>query len=136
MKTLLKAIAGLLLLINGVGALCGGGGLMAYPDGSGLGMPLSMLRHTPFVDFLLPGIILFVANGLCSLAVLAALLFKHKYYPWLVIAQGAVLMGWIVIQVGMIQGVHLLHWLFGGIGLVLVVCGAWLVRAERKMHHG
>jgi membrane protein YdbS with pleckstrin-like domain len=105
---------------------------MASPDGSSFGMPLSMLRHTPFTDFLLPGIILFVANGLCSLAVLAALLFKHKYYPWLVIAQGAVLMGWIVIQVGMIPGVHFLHWLFGGIGFVLVVCGAWLVGVERK----
>jgi heme/copper-type cytochrome/quinol oxidase subunit 3 len=42
---------------------------------------------------------------------------------FLIIAQGAVLTGWIVIQVVMLHGIHYLHLIFGGIGLTLIACG-------------
>ncbi len=132
MKTLLKVVAGLLLLINGLGALYGGWNLMTFPDGSGFGLPLSILQHSPFTDFFLPGLILFVFNGLCSIAVLAALWLNRAQYPWLVIGQGAILVGWIGIQILLIRGTGTLHWIFGGIGLLLMVSGALLVNANRK----
>jgi hypothetical protein len=125
MKKWLNILAITLLLINGLGALYGGGNLIMYPDGSGFGMPLSMLAHTPFHNFLIPGIILFVANGLSSILVCAVLLLNVRYAWWLVMAQGAVLVGWIVIQVILIQGVGFLHLLFGGIGVALIVT-TWL----------
>jgi hypothetical protein len=126
--TIILAIA--LLLFNGLGALYGGGNLIMYPDGSGFRMPLSLLAHTPFHDFLIPGIILFVANGMSSIAVCAALLLNARYSWLLVMAQGVVLVGWIVIQVILIQGVGFLHFLFGFVGLALIVV-AWL-RLYRK----
>jgi hypothetical protein len=130
MKKWTNILAITLLLINGLGALYGGGNLIMYPDGNGFGMPLSMLAHTPFHDFLIPGIILFAANGLSSIVVCAALLRNVRYAWWLVMAQGAVLVGWIVIQVILIQGVGFLHFLFGFVGLALIST-AWL-RIKRK----
>ncbi len=103
---------------------------MMYPDGSGFGMPLSILAHTPFHDFLIPGIILFVANGLSSFIVCTALFLNVRYSWWLVLAQGVVLVGWIVIQVILIQGVGFLHFLFGFVGLALI--GAAWLRFYRK----
>lgn len=130
MQKLLFILSIALLLINGLGALYGGGNLMIYPDGSGFGMPLSLLACTPFHNFLIPGIILFVANGVSSIVVCTALLLNIRGSWWLVMAQGAVLVGWIVIQVILIQGVGFLHFLFGFVGLALIVA-AWL-RLNRK----
>ena len=61
-----------LLLFLGLGAICGGALLIISPSGKLLGgLPLSILDHSPFKDFLIPGIILFLVLGLspCLLAV-------------------------------------------------------------------
>ena len=59
---------GILQLFIALGALGGGWGLITAPDGSNLGMPLSMLEHSPFPDFLIPGWILLTVLGLGNLA--------------------------------------------------------------------
>jgi hypothetical protein len=61
-----------LLLFLGLGAIGGGALLVISPSGKLLGgLPLSILEHSPFNDFLIPGIILFLVLGLspCLLAV-------------------------------------------------------------------
>jgi hypothetical protein len=50
-----------------IGALFGGGVLIISPDGSILSMPLSMLENSPFNNFLIPGLILFVGLGMLPL---------------------------------------------------------------------
>lgn len=128
MKLLLTIVAAALLLFNGIGALYGGWSLMAYPDGSNLQMPIEWLERTPFSDFLIPGIILFIANGLCSIFVFVALLFQHKKSPLLVMAQGVILMGWIVVQILLVQKYHPLQLILGTVGVALLVTG-WLMRS-------
>lgn len=130
MKTFLKIFALLLLLFNGTGALYGGWSLITQPSGSGLGMDVSLLESTPFHDFTVPGIVLFIANGLFSMAVLAALLFKHRFSPWLVILQGIILAGWIVVQVLLIQTYHPLQLILGSVGALLIATG-WLLQKEQ-----
>ncbi len=50
-----------LLAFLGVSAIGGGGALIISPSGKFLsGLPLSILQHSPFYNFLIPGIILFV----------------------------------------------------------------------------
>lgn len=132
MKSFLSIFSGILLLFNGIGALFGGYHLIAHPDGSSLQMPLSMLATTPFTDFLIPGIILFVANGVSSLAVFTTLVVKYKNSALLISAQGIILAGWILIQVLLIQGVHALHFIFGGVGLLLIICG-WLQQKFQRL---
>lgn len=88
LKIILKIFVSLLLLFNGIGAVYGGWNLMTHPDGSSLQMSVAYLEHSPFNDYFIPGIILFIANGLCSFIVLATILFNLKDYPWFIIAQG------------------------------------------------
>jgi hypothetical protein len=132
MKTLLKFIAAALLLFNGVGALYGGGNLILHPDGSSIQLTLDWLKHTPFSDYFIPGIVLFVANGLFSFIALAAMLLKVKNYAWLVMAEGAILTGWIVIQMLMIQTVYFLHIVMGGVGLALLFVGYVILKYNKE----
>ena len=123
MKKNLTLLAAFLLVINGAGAIYGGWNLISHPDGSGFGIPLYILKYSPFDDFLIPGIILFVMNGVLSFVVLAMLIKKKRKYPWYVIGEGAILFGWIFIQVIMIRAVGVLHIIFGSIGILLIICG-------------
>lgn len=127
MKIFLKIFTVLLLLLNGIGAVYGGGNLILHPDGSSIQLSLQWLKHTPFDNYTIPGIILFIANGLCSFIVLTALVLKRKNYPLLVIAQGIILTGWIIIQILLIQTVYFLHIILGAVGIALIVSG-WILK--------
>ena len=74
-----RIIATILLLFNAISALFGGWSLMIDQSGETLDMPIRFLEHSPFETFLVPGIILFVTNGLFSLlfAVMALLKFMN-----------------------------------------------------------
>ncbi len=75
MKTQLsRTILLVLLAFFGVGALFGGGVLIVSPSGKLFGMPLSMLDRSPFTNFLIPGMILFVVLGLIPCGLVFALL--------------------------------------------------------------
>ena len=123
MKIFLKVFVALLLLFNGIRAIYGGWHLMTKPDGSSLMMPLDMLEHSPFNNYFVPGIILFIANGLFSLFVLVMLLVNYKKYSLLIIAQGVVLVTWIIVQIIMIQTIEKVHVIYGGAGILLIICG-------------
>ena len=130
MKAVLKIIASVLLLVNGIGALWGGTNLLRDTSGKSMGWSLNMLAHTPFSDYFVPGLILFVANGLFSLFVFLLLLFNNRKYPLFILAQGAILVGWIVIQVMMLRTIVPLHLVMLLVGVILVVCG-WRLNHER-----
>ncbi len=131
MKLFLHILAYILLFFNGVGALFGGWNLMIHPDGSSLQLSMDWLKHTPFPDYLIPGIILFIANGLFSVFVFIAILLKLRNYYWLVMVQGAILAGWIVIQMALIRTIDFLHVLFGSIGIALFIVGWILLQHDR-----
>ncbi len=132
MKTFYKILAALLLIFNGVGAIFGGGNLINHPDGSSLSWTVDMLKHTPFNDFLIPGIILLTANGVFSFVVLRMMIFGLKRYSTFIMLQGFILSGWILIQVIMLRQILSLHLIMGGTGLLLIVCGWRLPVIERK----
>lgn len=94
MKT--KNILISMLLFIGLGAIGGGAALIISPSGKLLGgLPLSILKNTPFPDFLIPGIILFTILGLFPCLISYALikkpvnhvaeyfnLFKGMHWAW------------------------------------------------------
>ena len=74
---LLMKIRNILLFLLGflgVGALFGGGVLIVSPSGKLFGMPLSLLDNSPFTDFLIPGLILFIVLGLIPCLLVVGLL--------------------------------------------------------------
>jgi hypothetical protein len=112
-----------LLVINGIGACFGGLALVIDPTGQNIQIPLDMLKHSPFSDYFIPGMILLVVLGMGSLAAGLVVKKKVKGYPVIVAVMGVALTIWIIVEVLMIQSLHYLHVIFGGIGIALVILG-------------
>ncbi|TND10577.1 MAG: hypothetical protein FD123_219 [Bacteroidetes bacterium] len=129
---MLRLLSVALLLFNGIGAIYGGWSLMQDPSGGKLGLSLAFLEESPFYNYLIPGIILFCANGILSIIFAAAVISRYRYYPEAIFIQGAILTGWIFIQVMMIEIVYYLHFILGGTGIVLMILGFLLHRREKK----
>lgn len=127
---LIRSCIIILLLLNGVGALYGGSSLIRYPDGSGLGMTVDILKQSPFTNFLIPGIILLIINGIGSVVVLVTIIFNLRKQYFLVIGQGIVLCLWIIVQIMMIRQIIQLHYIMFAIGMLLIVL-AYLLRKKR-----
>ncbi len=113
----------ILLAFLGLGALGGGGVFILSPSGALFGMPLSMLDKSPFTNFLIPGIILFIVLGLAPCGLVIALLRKPKsdmaerfnFYPdmhwaWTgSIYVAFALIIWIQVEMVFLQAVDWLH---------------------------
>lgn len=124
----------LLHLLLSVSALAAGYSFITDPDGSGLGINLSYLNRTPFTSFFLPGLILFVFNGLFPLFILIGLFFQPKWkfagilniYPekhwsWTYsLYSGIILISWIAIQITMVE-YFILQPACIGIGLIILI---------------
>jgi hypothetical protein len=118
-----RAIAIATLAFLGIGAAAGGLMLIADPTGKRIGMPLSFLDHSPFQSFLIPGIILLVANGALSLLIMLAAIRRSPGYGLWVAFQGCVLTGWITVEVIMMRVATWPHYIYWAIGLVLIATG-------------
>lgn len=132
MKVLTKIITLALLLINGITATYGGFSLVAYPDGSDLGLPLYLLAETPFSNYFIPGLLLLVTNGLSSLFICWIFISSKSNGYWLIKVQGLLLVSYIGIQVMMIDVIVPLHVICGGAGLLMIILGYFCERPARK----
>lgn len=107
-------------VVLGLSALLGGFMLVMDPSGAALSIPLDYLEGSPFTDYLIPGIILFVAFGIGSFVVLYAI-YRRLVWAW----YGAVSLGlgqviWIAVEMLIMGELQLLHVVYGLLGLVLV----------------
>lgn len=112
-----------LLIFNSISGSFGGITLIVDPQGEAIGMPVHILRHSPFTDFLIPGVILLACNGLSSALIAVAGIKRHPLFSLFTMIQGVASTIWIVTQVIMIRDVGTLHYIYGGIGVVLLLSG-------------
>lgn len=120
LPTLPRNVLIALLLFLGISAMGGGAFLIISPSGKLIGgLPLSILEHSPFTDFLFPGIILFLVLGLAPCIISVALikkpvnrfaeyfnLFKDMYWAWSFSTYIAfALIIWIQVETLFVQGV-------------------------------
>lgn len=101
-------------------ALFGGGSLLLDPSGSTLGMPVDWLADTPFDDYTIPGAILFAVLGIGPFVVLAGIARRARWAWPATLSLGIVLVGWIGIQMLLLETANVLHAIYGGLGAVLV----------------
>jgi hypothetical protein len=116
----------ILMIFNGISAIIGGLMLILKPDGSSMGMPpdmITMFGNSPFRDFLIPGIILFIMNGISSFVASVPVIRRTKNYYLLVIYQGCVLTVWIAVQIYFIPTFHFLQITYGLMGIVMIILG-------------
>ena len=98
MKTTLRIVAIGLLLFLGFGGIFGAWMLITDPSGGKFEWSLDLLIGTPFNSFLIPGIILMIANGILPLYISVSILQKKIYANWLILFQGMVVLGWLTAQ--------------------------------------
>lgn len=126
----IRGIALVLLAFLGISAVTGAVPLILDPSGGLLHMPVSLLTHSPFRSFLLPGWILLLAIGLFSFVVMGIVLRRCAGNATWIIAQGVVLFGWITVQVILIRTVIWAHCLYWGLAIALMVAGSVLCREQ------
>ncbi len=118
MNRAIRIIQSLAQLFVGISAAICGVLLFADPIGAIFRFPPHTLDATPFTDFTIPGIILFLVNGVGQL-VAAVLTLRHHRRAGLVGAIfGLGLMIWIFVQVNMIGGRDLLQYSYFGLGVI------------------
>ena len=128
MKTLLFILS----CFIAVTALISGLLLISNPDGEILHLPLSLLQGTPFKNYLVPAIILtLIVGGINLAAVILNLRGNPGRFNW-AMAGGFVVCGWIIIQMMLIHAAHWLHFIYLGIGLLIILIayqlkGKWAV---------
>jgi hypothetical protein len=113
----------ILLAFLGVGALGGGAVLIVSPSGDMFGMPVSILSHSPFRSFLIPGLVLFSVLGIVPSGLVFALLkqpdwplaerancFNDMHWAWSYSVYVAfALIVWIQLEMVFLRAVHWLH---------------------------
>lgn len=120
---------GIFMALVGLSAVAGGTALLSDVQGGNMGFSVDDLDDTPFDDYLIPGLLLLIAVGGSQLLGGFALLRGWRRGPELAIVAGAVLAGWIAVQMTMIQ-FHFLQPLFLAIGLAIMLAG-WTARVLR-----
>lgn len=139
-----------LLAFLGISAIGGGGALIISPSGKLLGgLPLSILKNSPFDDFLVPGIILLLILGVLPSLLIVALLKKpasplaehlnfypDMYWAWsFSIYVAFALIIWIQVETIYIQGVGWLQTLYMFLAIaILFVALLPDVRNSYKKH--
>jgi hypothetical protein len=109
-------------LFNAMSAIGGGIGLVT----GALPVPTSLLRHTPFDTYVVPGLFLTVVIGGSSLAGALALLTHTPRAQSVGAATGLMMVGWILGETIIVQGFSWLQGLYLLTGLLLAV-GSWYV---------
>lgn len=122
------------LVFLAMSALGGGAALIGNPDGSGLGLDAAWLSGSPFVDYLVPGVVLFVLFGLGSIALIYGLWVKpksgplaflncmtHEHWAWvLTLLLGLALIIWIAVQYTIIRTFSPLQVVITVLGLTII----------------
>lgn len=128
MKTLLFTLISFVALTAIVSGLL----IISQPDGSILHLPLSLLKGTPFNNFLIPGIILAaIVGGTNLVAVFFNMQLHPARYTWAMFG-GIITCGWIVIQVLLINTFFWLQFIYIAAGLSTILIayqlkGRWAV---------
>lgn len=128
----MKSLLFILVSFVAVTATLSGLIMISNPDGGVMNLPLSLLDGTPFKDFLIPGILLStIVGGVNLLAVFYNIQRHVNRYNW-AMAGGIMISGWIVVQMILIQAAHWLHFLYLGIGILIILLayqlkGKWAV---------
>lgn len=107
----------LLLLLNSVVTFYAGTSLLIAPDGSLLDIHVHFLEFTPFQTFIVPGLILIVANGVGGLHAAYLTLRSSPRAARAAFVQGATLMFWILFQVYLIHHFVYIQYLMLAIGI-------------------
>lgn len=134
MKALLNIVAVILLLFLGFGGVYGAWMLITDPSGGNFDWSPDLLNGTPFKSFLIPGIVLMIANGLLPLYITVVVILKKSLAPFLILFQGVVVLVWLTAQLIFNPDFFMpeMHYPSYGVGMLLLLIGLALRKLSRK----
>ena len=131
----IRWLAGVLLFILASAALYGGVMFLIDPTGEKIDISQALLDNSPFSNYLVPGLILFLIFGLFSVYIILALIWKKNNFPSLLILQGILLILWLTIEI--IVNTDFFHGLFHyplySMGILLILIGI-VVRHRQRIN--
>jgi hypothetical protein len=134
-KPLLIYVLMILIVFQALSAMPSAFMLIIKPSGELLKMPLSHLQHSPFNDFLIPGLFLFLVLGVMPLITFVGLvrpfqfklfealnIYKAQHWAWTFsYYTGIILILWINFQLLMIRQWDFLHLFYSLLGLMIIL---------------
>jgi hypothetical protein len=133
MNRVLTVTQGILQILVGLSAAVSGALLVLEPSGAFLKTTPEVLRGSPFHDFLAPGIILFVVNGVCQIVAGILTLRRHAAAGFVGSVFGLALMIWIFVQVNMIGGGYILQYTYFALGVAETALAFLIQRFASQM---
>ncbi|MFD1096257.1 hypothetical protein [Salegentibacter chungangensis] len=130
-KATLEVCLGSIQIFNGLSGLLGGYMLITDPTGDSLYMNLNWLKGTPFPNFLIPGILLFLFIGVSNIYGSWFTFKKSVKLAHLGLFSGIILMIWILSQLAMIGYKGFLQPLYFVSGLLQTIAGVILLKWNR-----
>ena len=133
-ELVLRSASLTLLVFMGIAGATGGLLLIADPSGATLGLAASLLEDTPFTDYLVPGVLLFLIIGMGNLAAAVAVMRSIRWFPFLIAAEGFSITIWILVQMVMVQLIVPQQFVIGIIGLLLIALGILQWEIPERVH--
>lgn len=131
-----RAALVLLQVVTALGALSAGASFIADPSGAGLGMSTALLAPSPFDSFLVPGLVLFIVNGLGQATAAVLVLKRHALAARVSVVFGVMLCGWIAFQWLWLAALSWLQPACFAVGAVEIYLGFRLVRRAPRRTPG
>lgn len=124
----------ILVFFQMVSALPAGWSLITKPSGTGIGIPLDLLQDTPFSNFMIPGLFLFIFLGLFPALIFYGFvkrpifstlekfnLYKDYHWSWTFSYYlGVILILWINMQLFFIKEFSILHFVYSLLGILII----------------
>lgn len=126
-------IEGIIQAFVGIGAIIYGLLLIVDPSGSKANMPLELLTRSPFTNYFIPGIILFLVNGVGHVFSSVLSFTMNKYAGYAGILFGLALIGWIVVQVLLIGYANFLQPFYLILGIIELIFGYYMYKQLRTI---
>ncbi|PKM49703.1 MAG: hypothetical protein CVV02_14610 [Firmicutes bacterium HGW-Firmicutes-7] len=114
----------------GFGALVGGFATIINPE-EPLGMSVKYLQYSPFKNYLIPGILLFIVIGLGNVVSAIIVRMKFRFQAYISSIFSWALMIWIVVQCIMLNSVVFIHVFYFIIGLIEAVLSIIILFHQR-----
>ncbi|MEW7289964.1 hypothetical protein [Aquimarina sp. 2304DJ70-9] len=125
----------LLILFQVISAVPAGALMIIDPSGEKLGLPIKLLQYSPFSDFLIPGLFLFLVLGVFPGIVLYGLikkkhfsmvekinLYKNYHWAWTFSYYvGLLLILWINMQLFFIKSFDIAHFVYSMLGVAIII---------------
>jgi predicted outer membrane lipoprotein len=119
----MRRLLATLCLFTGLTAVLGGTELVLVPDGSLTGLPLSLLRYSPFADFRVPGLLLAGVVGVINTLAGVLVMARKPAAGGEALVGGVAMATWIGVEIALLRSFHWLH------GVYIVLAAATVVAA-------